>query len=292
MTARAKINLTLEVLGRRGDGYHEVKTILQTVDLSDRLAIEPSSDLKVECDQAEINGEDNLVWSAAIALAHRCGIAPRARIVIHKGIPVSMGLGGGSSDAAAALVALNQLWQLGLSGGQLAETAAEIGSDASFFLTGGTALGEGRGELITQLPGLPSIPVTLICPNVALPRKTAAMYSLLNSAQFSDGGSTDNFARILLEGRFVLKSIGELTFNVFEQVADQALPELAGRHLSKPVAVGRFGSGHVQSSFQRRRVPTGRESLATRWNRGIPCTHHGCSINRLTSLVESDGGVV
>ena len=226
MTARAKINLTLEVLGRRGDGYHEVKTILQTVDLSDRLAIEPSSDLKVECDQAEINGEDNLVWSAAIALAHRCGIAPRARIVIHKGIPVSMGLGGGSSDAAAALVALNQLWQLGLSGGQLAETAAEIGSDASFFLTGGTALGEGRGELITQLPGLPSIPVTLICPNVALPRKTAAMYSLLNSAQFSDGGSTDNFARILLEGRFVLKSIGELTFNVFEQVADQALPEL------------------------------------------------------------------
>lgn len=226
MTARAKINLTLEVLGRRGDGYHEVKTILQTVDLSDRLAIEPSSDLKVECDQAEINGEDNLVWSAAIALAHRCGIAPRARIVIHKGIPVSMGLGGGSSDAAAALVALNQLWQLGLSGGQLAETAAEIGSDVSFFLTGGTALGEGRGELITQLPGLPSIPVTLICPNVALPRKTAAMYSLLNSAQFSDGGSTDNFARILLEGRFVLKSIGELTFNVFEQVADQALPEL------------------------------------------------------------------
>ncbi len=226
VTARAKINLTLEVLGRRGDGYHEVKTILQTVDLSDRLAIEPSSDLKVECDQAEINGEDNLVWSAAIALAHRCGIAPRARIVIHKGIPVSMGLGGGSSDAAAALVALNQLWQLGLSGGQLAETAAEIGSDVSFFLTGGTALGEGRGELITQLPGLPSIPVTLICPNVALPRKTAAMYSLLNSAQFSDGGSTDNFARILLEGRFVLKSIGELTFNVFEQVADQALPEL------------------------------------------------------------------
>ena len=226
VTARAKINLTLEVLGRRGDGYHEVKTILQTVDLSDRLAIEPSSDLKVECDQGEINGEDNLVWSAAIALAHRCGIAPRARIVIHKGIPVSMGLGGGSSDAAAALVALNQLWQLGLSGGQLAETAAEIGSDVSFFLTGGTALGEGRGELITQLPGLPSIPVTLICPNVALPRKTAAMYSLLNSAQFSDGGSTDNFARILLEGRFVLKSIGELTFNVFEQVADQALPEL------------------------------------------------------------------
>ena len=226
VTARAKINLTLEVLGRRGDGYHEVKTILQTVDLSDRLAIEPSSDLKVECDQAEINGEDNLVWSAAIALAHRCGIAPRARIVIHKGIPVSMGLGGGSSDAAAALVALNQLWQLGLSGGQLAETAAEIGSDVSFFLTGGTALGEGRGELITQLPGLPSIPVTLICPNVALPGKTAAMYSLLNSAQFSDGGSTDNFARILLEGRFVLKSIGELTFNVFEQVADQALPEL------------------------------------------------------------------
>jgi len=189
VSAQAKINLTLEVLGRRDDGYHQVRTILQTVDLADRLVIDPSSGLQVECDQPEINGESNLVWTAATALADHCGISPRARIVIKKGIPVSMGLGGGSSDAAAALIALNEMWELGLSHGDLAGIAAGIGSDVAFFLTGGTALAEGRGELITQLPALPSIALTLICPGATLSRKTAVMYSWLNLAHYSDGGS-------------------------------------------------------------------------------------------------------
>ena len=226
VTAMAKINLTLEVLGRRDDGYHEVKTILQTVDLSDRLEIERYSSLKVDCDKAEITGENNLVWTAATALAARSGIVPRARIVIKKGIPVSMGLGGGSSDAAAALVGLNQVWKLGLSAGELAETAAEIGSDVAFFLTGGTALGEGRGESITPLPGLPSVPVTLICPELALPRKTAVMYSFLDPVHYGDGEATAKMAGILMEGVGVLNAVGGLTCNVFEQVIHQAVPEL------------------------------------------------------------------
>ena len=89
VTAHAKINLTLEVLGRRDDGYHQVRTILQTVDLADRLVIDTSSVLQVECDQPELDGEANLVWTAAAALANHCGIVPRARITVNKGIGVS-----------------------------------------------------------------------------------------------------------------------------------------------------------------------------------------------------------
>ena len=228
VSAQAKINLTLEVLGRREDGYHQVKTILQTVNLADRLEISPSPNLRVECEQPEINGEDNLVWTAATALANHCGITPGARIVITKGIPVSMGLGGGSSDAAAALTALTQFWELGLSRQDLAGIAAGIGSDVAFFLTGGTALAEGRGELITPLPTVPPIPVTLICPGVTLSQKTAVMYSLLNPSHYSDGGVTARMIEILVGGRFVSESVGALTYNIFEQVVQQALPALNG----------------------------------------------------------------
>ena len=205
-SARAKINLTLEVLGRREDGYHQVKTILQTVDLADRLEFDDSANLRVECDLPGANGADDLVWTAATALAAYCGITPQARIVIKKGIPVSMGLGGGSSDAAAALIALNQFWELGLSQEALAGIAAEIGSDVAFFLTG----------------------VTLICPAVAIARKTAAMYSLLNPSHYSDGGVTGRMIEILVGGQFVAESVGGMTHNIFEQVIRQAVPELNG----------------------------------------------------------------
>ncbi|PKB65242.1 MAG: 4-(cytidine 5'-diphospho)-2-C-methyl-D-erythritol kinase [SAR202 cluster bacterium Io17-Chloro-G2] len=228
VTAHAKINLTLEVLGRRNDGYHQVRTILQTVDLADRLEIDPSSSLQVECDHPDINGEANLVWAAANALADHCGIVPRARITVKKGIPVSMGLGGGSSDAAAVMIALNEMWELGLGPRDLAGIAAGVGSDVAFFLTGGTALAEGRGELITPLPPLPSIPVTLICPAGTMPQKTAAMYSALNPSHYSDGGVTSRLIQILAGGEFVIESVAGLTHNIFEQVVYQALPEMSG----------------------------------------------------------------
>ena len=156
--AFAKLNLTLEVLGRRGDGYHEVRTILQTVDLADQLEIRPYPSLRVECDDPALNGEANLAWRAAKALARSRSIQPRASIFIQKRIPVGMGLGGGSSDAAAALIALNQLWGLSLGAEELAQVAAELGSDVPFFLWGGTALAEGRGERVKPLPPLPPQP--------------------------------------------------------------------------------------------------------------------------------------
>lgn len=220
--AFAKINLTLEVLGLRDDGYHEMKTVLHTVDLADQLEVQPAARLTVESDDPKLNGEDNLVWQAAVDLAASQDIPPSARIFVQKRIPVGMGLGGGSSDAAAALLALNRLWNLDLSAEQLSPIAAGLGSDVPFFLRGGAALGEGRGEMISPMPALPRLPVLLICPEETIPNKTRRLYSGLTPAHYSDGGVTRRMVENLMGGQFVV----DLLHNVFEDVAFQTFPDL------------------------------------------------------------------
>ena len=220
--AFAKINLTLEVLGLQDSGYHEVKTVLQTVNLSDQIDIQPGPSLKVECDAPGLDGEANLVWRAALKLAESRGIRPQARIMIRKHIPVGMGLGGGSSDAAAALVGLNQLWNLGLDSQELAQIAAGLGSDVPFFLRGGTALAEGRGEEISALPSLPPLGVLLICPRETVPNKTATLFSRLTAGHYSDGGITRQMVATLISGQFVV----DMVHNVFEEVAFDVFPGL------------------------------------------------------------------
>jgi len=224
--AYAKLNLTFEVLDWRSDGFHQVTTIMQTVDLADVLQIEPASKLTVECEYPDLAGNQNLVWKAATELAKVGQIEPNAKITIEKHIPVGMGLGGGSSDAAAALLGLNRLWGLGLSVDELASVAAGLGSDVSFFLWGGTALAQGRGEQITLLPPLPPLAVTLVFPDLAIPNKTATMYSKLTMAQFSDGGITRQMIQLLTAGQFVRESVAGLVFNAFSEVAAQSYPEL------------------------------------------------------------------
>ena len=126
VSAYAKLNIVLEVLGRRSDGYHEVRTVLQTIGLADKLILQPASDFKLQCNDHKLAGESNLVWRAAMALAKHGNVQPKAHIYLEKHIPVAMGLGGGSSDAAAALLALNQLWNLQLSIEGLVEVAADF----------------------------------------------------------------------------------------------------------------------------------------------------------------------
>ena len=225
--AYAKLNLTFEVLGRRNDGFHQITTIMQTIGLADLIRIEPDSALVVECEYPELAGEKNLVWRAAVELAKIGNVEPTARITVEKHIPVGMGLGGGSSDAAAALLGLNLLWDLGLSVDELAPIAAGLGSDVSFFLWGGTALAQGRGEQITSLSPLPPLAVTLVFPDLAIPNKTATMYSRLTLGQFSDGGVTRQMVQILTAGQFVRESVSGLVFNAFSKVAAQSYPELA-----------------------------------------------------------------
>ncbi len=239
--AYAKVNLTLEILGRRNDGYHELRTILQTINLADRLQVSKSPRLQVECDQPELSGKSNLVWKAAASLAERAGISPQVCIRIQKRIPVGMGLGGGSSDAAAALAALNRFWELNLGQAELSETAAELGSDVPFFLTGGTALAQGRGEQVASLPALPRLPVTLVCPGTTVANKTAGMFSRLTLAHYSDGGVTRRMVETMAGGQFIAESVPGQVYNAFEDVAAQAFPDYdwLRRDLAE-MAPGRF----------------------------------------------------
>ena len=225
--AHAKLNLSFEVLGRRGDGYHEVKTVMQTVGLSDLLTVEEWPSLRVDCDSPELSGESNLVWKAATELARSRGITPRARINIRKRIPIAMGLGGGSSDAAAALRALNALWELSATTDELAGIAAQLGSDVSFFLWGGTALAEGRGEIVSPLPPLPPFNLTLVFPDIAVKDKTRRMYSRLTPANYSDGGTTRLLVQLLMGGHLVAESIRSCVYNVFQDIAEWEFPMLA-----------------------------------------------------------------
>ncbi len=216
LPAYAKLNLTLEVLGRRPDGYHEVRSVLQTIDLHDILALEPASTLELNCDRPELRGDDNLVLKAARLLQGQAVGSPGARITLHKRIPEAAGLGGGSSDAAAALLGLNRLWGLGLAAGDLAPLAAQLGSDVPFFLQGGTALVEGRGEVVVPLP--PALPrwFLLARPPLSIPHKTRTMYAALKPFMFSQGELTQALVDRLFRGD---PSAAELLGNAFDLVA-------------------------------------------------------------------------
>ncbi|SDI11863.1 4-diphosphocytidyl-2-C-methyl-D-erythritol kinase [Alteribacillus persepolensis] len=169
--APAKINLSLDVLRKRDDGYHEVKMVMNQVDLADRLDLETRVDghIKVELSEGFLPVDHrNLAYQAAFLLKKRFHITMGVSIYIHKHIPVAAGLAGGSSDAAAVLKGLNELWHVGLSIEELAALGAEIGSDVAFCVYGGTALATGRGEIITPLASPPPCWVILAKPPIGV----------------------------------------------------------------------------------------------------------------------------
>ena len=222
--AYAKINLALEVLGRRDDGYHEVSTVLHAVGLADHLTFEESEGLSLECDDPAIEGEENLVLRAARLLQQAAGSGRGASITLRKGIPIAAGLGGGSSDAAVTLLALSRLWGIGLSRERLMELGATLGSDVPFFVQGSEcALATGRGERVAPLPAAQGWWVVVLRPEVATPpNKTAMLYSMLSEDDFSDGSRMATVVEELKAGRL---AIGEL-HNAFERVAGVAFPGL------------------------------------------------------------------
>ncbi|WLD93458.1 4-(cytidine 5'-diphospho)-2-C-methyl-D-erythritol kinase [Alkalihalobacillus sp. AL-G] len=179
--APAKINLTLDVLHKREDGYHEVEMIMTTIDLADRIEL---TTLKEDLISIESSGgfvpsdSRNLAYQAADLLRNKFGRKDGIHIFIDKQIPVSAGLAGGSSDAAATLKGLNQLWHLNLTTKELADIGAEIGSDVSFCVYGGTALAKGRGEIIRQIPAPPPCWIVLAKPTLGV--STADVYRQLN----------------------------------------------------------------------------------------------------------------
>ncbi|MGH2519802.1 MAG: 4-(cytidine 5'-diphospho)-2-C-methyl-D-erythritol kinase, partial [Chloroflexota bacterium] len=189
--AYAKVNLTLEVLGKQASGYHELISIMQTVSLADELLLEPAPQLTLACDMPELGGPDNLVLRAAQLLGQ--GGAFRLR----KRIPVAAGLGGGSSDAAAALRLMNAVYDLRLTPDELLVAAASLGSDVPFFLLSGTALAEGRGERLTPLPALGERWLVLLNPGV--PLSTSRVFGALAPAEHRNGSLTRQYVASLIE---------------------------------------------------------------------------------------------
>lgn len=222
--APAKINLTLDVLYKRPDNYHEVEMIMTTVDLSDRIGLESRPDGVIEilsADRFVPSDNRNFAYQAAQLLKDIYGITEGVSISIEKEIPIAAGLAGGSSDAAATLKGLNELWDLGLTIDELAELGSQIGSDVSFCVYGGTALATGRGEKIKELTTPPACWVVLAKPKIGV--STADVYGGLNvdkikhpnTKQMIQAIETDNY-------ELMCASLG----NVLESVTFELHPEV------------------------------------------------------------------
>lgn len=185
-TAYAKINLGLDILGKRADGYHEVNMIMQSVSLSDEITITEGSGagkIEISCNLRGLScGPDNLAYRAAALLAGHCDIIPNVHIALNKKIFLAAGLAGGSSDAAAVLRGLNRYWQLNLENHELESLAAQLGSDIPFCIEGGTMRATGRGEKLTRLEDLPTTHVVLAKPK-GMEVSTAWVYKNYNPAR-------------------------------------------------------------------------------------------------------------
>lgn len=190
VNADAKINLGLDVLGRREDGYHEVRMIMQTLDYGDTITLEkrPGHDITLECDHPDIAVEDNLALKAARQFQNDYnsrfsdefkGWDFGMHMRLRKRIPVSAGLGGGSADAAAVIKGMNALFETGLSKEALMSIAAKVGSDVPFCIIGRTALAEGRGEKLTTIPDFPRSYVLVVKPDINISTREA--YDSLDS---------------------------------------------------------------------------------------------------------------
>jgi len=223
--APAKINLALDVLHKRQDGYHEVRMIMTTIDLSDRLELSDyeGDEIKVVSHNRFVPDDSrNLAYQAASLLKKRYGVKKGVVISITKSIPVAAGLAGGSSDAAATLRGLNKFWNLGLSLDELASIGAEIGSDVSFCVYGGTALATGRGEIITELPAPPHCWIILAKPTIGV--STADVYRNLSIDQINHP-DVDGMIRAIEMKDF--GGICDRVGNVLEDVTLKLHPEVA-----------------------------------------------------------------
>ncbi len=222
--APAKINLTFEALAKRADGFHEVRSVIQTVSLYDRFYFRPAEKISIKCSYSDWLARESLVSRAVELLKVSSGYPVGATIELSKKIPLLSGLGGDSSDAAAVLLGFNNLWGLALAPGQMARLASQLGSDVPFFLFGGTALLQGRGEVVSPLPPLRHMWVVLLIPPV--PRssgKTGRLYARLNESHYTDGQKTERMVSLLTRGGDVAP---DSLFNVFDDVAYDAFKEL------------------------------------------------------------------
>ena len=224
--AYAKLNLTLDVLGKREDGYHDLKSVMQTVSVRDDIEIDvgPGKSWCLKCDKEEIpTDERNLAWKAAKVYCDTLGYDPNGlEIRITKRIPSQAGMGGGSADAAAVLRALNRHYGEPLSIGALAELGAQIGSDVPFCVVGGTCMCEGRGEKLRKLPDMPDCIFVVCKPDFSV--STPELYRKIDEVAIPKHPNNQAMESAILAGD--LEKVAHNLFNVFDPVVTQEHLEL------------------------------------------------------------------
>lgn len=228
--AYAKLNLVLDVCYKRTDGYHELRTVMQTVDLHDELIFKKRDDKEIRL-EVRAEGQDvpcdpsNLVYRAVRAVMERYETCGGMEIVLKKQIPAAAGMAGGSADAAAAIRACNELYELCMSNETMCEIAVGIGADVPYCLTGGTVLCEGIGEIMTPLPKLPGLHFVIIKPDVSV--STAAVYDALDSAVSTWHPDVDGMIRSIIkkDAGVLVNCLG----NVLESVTIPQYPVIEER---------------------------------------------------------------
>ena len=226
LKAYAKINLALDVVGRRPDGYHELRTVMQSISLADEVSVERASEgfeLLVDPHRTEVGPrEKNTVYRAWRLLCDRLGEELPVRVALRKNVPAGAGLGGGSADAAAVLRGLDGLFGLGLSVEEMREVGSGIGADVPFCVSGGTALGEGVGEVLSPAPPPPDHRLLVVKPRRGV--DTAAVYRAYDAGP-DGGGASDRVLRALRSGG--LAELAEALGNDLAPVAKRMVPEVA-----------------------------------------------------------------
>ena len=223
LKAMAKINLGLDVVGKREDGYHEVKMIMKTIRMYDQIELESTEEPGIRV-STNLNylptNEDNLVYKAAKLLMDEFDVKKGVKIDLRKFIPVAAGMAGGSSDAAAVMVGVNRLFHLNLSRKELMERGVKIGADVPYCILRGTALAEGIGEKLTHLPPAPSCYVLIAKPGIHV--STKFVYTNLKVNELETHPDIDGQIRAIRSGD--LKKVAELCGNVLETVTIPAYP--------------------------------------------------------------------
>lgn len=253
LKALAKINLGLDVIGRREDGYHELRTIMQTIHLHDRLQIrrtrEPGIKIHTNLSFLPVN-ESNLVYQAAVLLMSEFKITEGVEVNLSKRIPVSAGMAGGSTDGAAMLYGMNRLFELGLSRRELMERGLKLGADVPYCLMRGTALAEGIGEELTQLPPMVKCPVLIAKPAVSV--STKLVYQNLKLDKGLPHPDIDSLVRAIQKKDFdgvcthmgnVLETVTIPNYPVIEQIKEKMLGSGAAAAMmsgSGPTVFGLF----------------------------------------------------
>lgn len=265
LRAPAKLNLFLEVLGERPDGYHEVATVMHAIDLADTVTLAPSDapGTRLVCDDPSVPaGGENLCVRAAELVREHAGRADGLEIRLEKRIPAGAGLGGGSSDAAAVINGLDRLWSLGLAREERLRLAARLGSDVPFFIEGGTALCTGRGENVKKVKEIGGITFILFLPQLVI--ATRDIYKMLKSFLTENVKNVESFIEALEAGG--PRVWGPAIFNRLEEpvfALHPALGEARGR-MAGLLSAGAHMSGSGSALFGVLETGRGAESLARR----------------------------